>query len=172
MWSAASLSSVGGRASDAPRCGLCSPAPSREMYSLPAAARPAACVAFSEEDADPGGYDPAGFRLALTRRLTLDRSAHISKVRSSSKSSRSCLGADDMEGDDERLRLSTFIARTIYALSYRPWTALNVAAVTIYLPGVVISRFLPAPDKLFSVEMALWSLLVTPIASVAALFSA
>jgi hypothetical protein len=77
-----------------------------------------------------------------------------------------------MEGDDERLRLSTFIARTIYALSYRPWTALNVAAVTIYLPGVVISRFLPAPDKLFSVEMALWSLLVTPIASVAALFSA
>jgi hypothetical protein len=56
-------------------------------FSLLEAVTLAACVAFTEEDADPGGYYPAGFRLALTRRLTLDHSSHISKVRSSSKPS-------------------------------------------------------------------------------------
>ena len=54
---------------------------------LEAARAGGVCRLHPKKTQTPGGYYPAGFRLALMRRLTLDRNSHISKVRSSSKPS-------------------------------------------------------------------------------------
>lgn len=73
---------------------------------------------------------------------------------------------------EERLELSRLIKLTIYALSYRPLTALNIAAVTIYLPYLIGERFLPAPQEVYSIEFAYWWLKSMPLHSVTAIFQA
>lgn len=75
-----------------------------------------------------------------------------------------------MEADNERLELSRLFTLTVYALSYRPLTALTIAVVTIYLPSLVVARFVPPPEEVFSMESMLWALKSTPIYSVAAIF--